>query len=658
MSAALGWLATFLVHSTLWISGAWLVARRIDSAAWRERLWRGSIAGGLLTSVLVMALPTASVGWRWEMPASSVATGETDGAVPEPSPSAPGVLESVALDSPAAPVANDARPTPVPQPAHESEWSWSTIQVVLLAVWLAGAALSLAHLAWAHARLARALRTRREVESGALTDCLARLATRTGFPKPPRISTSTSLPAPVALARGEIVVPERALARLGPAELETLLGHELAHLARCDPWWLLALNVLRRALWVQPMLSLATSRAVKAAEMRCDELAARWTSGELALARCLAEVATWIEGRPASRLVAGMAEQPSALVERVERLLSPRRPSRAQGAWVATWLIGMLSALACAGPEVEPPEAEATTSASSDAAEELGLEPAGSLRQLGYSEQREALRETVAAYLASQQGSAARNEGLESAIRDINARIGTSMHVSVTEQDGLPFVTIAPHVIHVRADGSIDCSMTQLVAAGSSDDKALGEHLKSIAAERSPAPAVPDAFFVPSVPDEALSIKAEDNASHALLHRVLHRCAAPDVQIVSFELAVGHGAPLPFTTVRDTSSAPDAILVSIHSGRPLPDGSIPSLSYVFERRRSTQFTVRGFVATGPNGLDSVESRLREAFAESPDLPILIDAVPEARCSDIVALCELARRIGFQHIRIAVGPEER
>jgi beta-lactamase regulating signal transducer with metallopeptidase domain len=360
VSPILGWLATFLIHSTLWIGGAWLVARRVDSAIWRERLWRGSIAGGFATSLLVLALPTASFGWSWEMPARGVASSSIDGL-----PSAAPAPQVQAHDTPATPELAPGSETSVATNSvpHErpatTRGSWPSLTSTLLGLWLAGAAIGLAQLAWAHARLARVLRSRRSLEAGTPMEALQRVAALAGLRGCPRLSTSSSLASPIALARGEIVVPQRALERLGAPELESLLGHELAHLARRDPWWLLALYVLRRVLWMQPLLSLATARAIEAAELRCDELSARWTRGELALARCLAEVATWIEGRPTTRLVAGMAEQPSALVERVERLLNPRRRSRAQGTIVVFWLSGMLVAFACAGPEVEPSPAKA-----------------------------------------------------------------------------------------------------------------------------------------------------------------------------------------------------------------------------------------------------------------------------------------------------------
>ena len=49
-AAVLAWLATYLVHSTLWFAGAWIVARWIREPRWRERLWKGALAGGFASA--------------------------------------------------------------------------------------------------------------------------------------------------------------------------------------------------------------------------------------------------------------------------------------------------------------------------------------------------------------------------------------------------------------------------------------------------------------------------------------------------------------------------------------------------------------------------------------------------------------------------------
>jgi len=593
-ATVLGWLATFLVHSTLWILGAWLVARLVDSSAWRERLWKGALVGGLVTTLAVTSLSTPSLSWRWQRTAVAVAP-------VDPTPGRPIVLQGSPTEAAGArapertgevgqggePVALDV-PSPVQAPSRVH------VESALLWLWLLGASIGLAHLALAHLRLGRALRGRRPVARGPLVDALTSLTERAGLRRRPRLATSAALASPVALARGEIVVPERALTRLQPGELETLLAHELAHLARRDPWWLLGLNVLRRALWLQPFLGLVTARSMEAAELRCDELAARWTRRELALARCLAEVATWVEGRPAASLVAGMAERPSALVERVERLLRPRRGSRLQGALVGAWIAAMLGALGCEGPQVSPqPDAVRTGEAAPDE-EPDQVEALGQLGSVEVTQGTGGKEEMVAFLEAQIAARRAEQEGLKpphsrwkklereiqmlEAQRDqillgmrvdagehgqVDTRAGSKLHVTTITQGGMSMSTAAPHALRLHADGSIDCVNTQLVPPGGKDDTALAEHLEEIALgmDRAPLdPANPDGF---RVPDGRLRLLIDVDAPHSLLQRTLQACTLLQVQISKFSLVlVVDGEPgesLRLQLPRDLAQIPEAV---------------------------------------------------------------------------------------------------
>src|SRR4029078_1135700 len=80
-----------------------------------------------------------------------------------------------------------------------------------------------------------------------------------------------------------------------------------------------------RVLWIQPLNRLARRRIATSAEYLCDEWAVRRTGSGVALARCLAQVAEWIQTVPLGVPVAGMAEERSLLVSRVEKLLAGGR---------------------------------------------------------------------------------------------------------------------------------------------------------------------------------------------------------------------------------------------------------------------------------------------------------------------------------------------
>ena len=64
----------------------------------------------------------------------------------------------------------------------------------------------------------------------------------------------------------------------------------------------------------------------------------------------------------------------------------------------------------------------------------------------------------------------------------------------------------------------------------------------------------------------------------------------------------------------------------------------------------------GFIGT--QDLASLESKLREFHSDTFDYPVVIDSSPAALCFEVVAVCDAARKDGFQRIRFAVGTEER
>jgi hypothetical protein len=118
--------------------------------------------------------------------------------------------------------------------------------------------------------------------------------------------------------------------QLTQAEQRAVLAHELGHIVRGDPAWLTVAACLESVCCIQPLNRLARRRMREVSEYLCDDWAAERTGG-LVLARCLAQVAEWMQGEPATAAVASMAGRCSELVSRVERLLegtAPARPAR------------------------------------------------------------------------------------------------------------------------------------------------------------------------------------------------------------------------------------------------------------------------------------------------------------------------------------------
>src|SRR2546429_8130729 len=93
-----------------------------------------------------------------------------------------------------------------------------------------------------------------------------------------------------------------------------MLAHELAHLARRDSLWLAGASLIERCLFFQPLNRLARRELETTAEYLSDEWATRKTGSPVALAKCLATVAEWIQASPLGVPVAGLGPPRPLLV--------------------------------------------------------------------------------------------------------------------------------------------------------------------------------------------------------------------------------------------------------------------------------------------------------------------------------------------------------
>lgn len=219
------------------------------------------------------------------------------------------------------------RSTPEPplvREESETQASRALLPWPALAVsaWVALAILLAARVLWARLTLTRRLEPRRPVRRGSIWRMLTHLRRRAGVKTRVQLTKSPRIAGPIALGRREICLPHPAIDSLVADQQETLLAHELAHLVRKDPAWLFLARLIEGVFFFQPLNRLARRQMQEVAEYLCDDWAVRKTQHGLSLAKCLAEVAQWIEGNPTLELASGMADRSSTLVRRVERLLS------------------------------------------------------------------------------------------------------------------------------------------------------------------------------------------------------------------------------------------------------------------------------------------------------------------------------------------------
>ena len=311
--AAAAWLLTYLIHSTVILLVAWLVTSRGGvSDTVREVVWKFALVGGILTASVQTAIAREPLGGQLRIASRTLV--------------------------PAPPLRVSMRGTPVDQTRHfvvagPRGTGWSASLVVL---WLTSSGLALLWLTNRHGRTLRLLGHRSSLDGTAVRARLDELLQRAGVSIPVTLTSSSAIASPVALSGNEICLPRRALFELTPNELEGMLAHEVAHLVRRDPQWLVAARVIETVLFMQPLNRLARHRLQELAEFLCDDWAVSRMSQPVTLAKCLAAVAEWVGRAPRVHVprlepMSAMVESSgSPLVRRVGRILSARPNPRAR----------------------------------------------------------------------------------------------------------------------------------------------------------------------------------------------------------------------------------------------------------------------------------------------------------------------------------------
>lgn len=323
-NALLLWLLTYLVHSSLLLVAAWAVERfgLVRTRAFAEGAWKLALVGGLLTASLQTGLVDKPLAGRYVLaaPVESVA------ALPEPA-SPPRAASSQPIQNSANESAVAVSTLPQSSESHQRGRSDIAGAEWLLVLWALGMLALIARLALA-ARAARLeLADRVPLLDATVQERTQWLARRAGMAGTPAVSVSETLAGPVSLPSGEICLPRWAV-QLPPVQLDAMLAHEIAHVARRDPQWLLAALAMRALFFFQPLNLLAQKRLAALAEFACDDWAAEHAGSGRALAECLAGCAERMRRTAIDRFSFAMASPRSALHVRVERLIDGVRDLR------------------------------------------------------------------------------------------------------------------------------------------------------------------------------------------------------------------------------------------------------------------------------------------------------------------------------------------
>ena len=172
--------------------------------------------------------------------------------------------------------------------------------------WLTIIALLIFKFCMSFSQLRRQIGERVQIHHGPLRENLDLLLAQTGSRRKIKLTCSTNIVSPIAFGYREICPPVRAMRELSENEQRTMLAHELAHLLRHDPLWLITTLIINSVLFFQPLNHLARRKLEETAEYLCDDWALMHTSQKIDFAKCLTQVAEWVGNRPQPGFIAAM----------------------------------------------------------------------------------------------------------------------------------------------------------------------------------------------------------------------------------------------------------------------------------------------------------------------------------------------------------------
>jgi beta-lactamase regulating signal transducer with metallopeptidase domain len=186
--------------------------------------------------------------------------------------------------------------------------------------------------------------------------------------RPARLLLSHRIASPMAVGffRPAIILPESLNGQLRDPELDHVLLHELAHVARRDDWTNLLARLAVGCFALHPVALWILRRIDREREIACDDWVVAATGEARPYAESLARLFELCSVRRRELLATGMAERASQLRERIEILLgrrrnASRRPSKLRVAITAAGLAAFVIAAASAPPWIalaqDPPPA-------------------------------------------------------------------------------------------------------------------------------------------------------------------------------------------------------------------------------------------------------------------------------------------------------------
>ena len=232
--------------------------------------------------------------------------------------------------------------------AQKISWRLEPFLPWLVAAWLLGVGGLSCRLFAGWLQIRRLRRADAEALADGWPDKLAELARRLGVNRPLRLLRTACVEVPTVIGwlRPVILLPAACLTGLTPAQLESIIAHELAHIRRHDYLINLLQSAVETLLFYHPAVWWVSRRIREERENCCDDLVVEVCGDRVGYARALA---TLEELRPASAQLA-LAAGGAPLLQRIRRVLGQGERSAGRPAWpLAGVLVVMLLAVTAAG---------------------------------------------------------------------------------------------------------------------------------------------------------------------------------------------------------------------------------------------------------------------------------------------------------------------
>lgn len=318
------------VLNTLWQALAvaavmWFVLRLMPrvNAATRHAVWWAVLALVVLMPIALLLprrAPVSSAAVRTEMQIRTRAL-----------PSAARPLAVGSANAPAPPLSSaalaevNARPVTAPRVRIPIEFHLGNWPSSLLFLWIAACCVLLSRIVHGYLRL-RSVRNRARPASADMVMRFERHLRDSRTSRAPQLLVSDEVISPLAAGflHPVVILPQTLLPEIAEPELDYVLLHELAHVARRDDWTNLIGRLASAVLVFHPVAVWVLRRIQREREIACDDWVVAATGSAVHYAFTLGHLAEFCSTRRRELLATEMAHRSSNISERIEMLLRPR----------------------------------------------------------------------------------------------------------------------------------------------------------------------------------------------------------------------------------------------------------------------------------------------------------------------------------------------